>query len=270
MIYDLRNKNKARGQVSLVVLLAAAVITTLGLSLSKKTVLETKIDIDDELQKQAFNSAESGIEYFLGTGVTTAAGKTQYQSLDGKTKAEVTIETIGRATTVDFNELILPGGYQYFWLTGHKSDGEIDYAAYYSGNSVDVCAGSYEGLAGVNYFYREAGIFKVERKMLNFSSGAINGIASSGASGGCVTVSLTGAGTVVPVLVTASPVGTASVNFSLRGTVIFPSQGNEITAVGQAGDLGGEVVKSRVKTLDRYKILPFMLEPMTAGGEIGF
>ncbi|MFA6518663.1 MAG: hypothetical protein WCV93_03405 [Candidatus Shapirobacteria bacterium] len=247
---------KNKGQVSLVVLLAAAVITTLGLSLSKKTVLETKIDIDDELQKQAFNTAESGIEYFLGTGTTTSLGKTEYRSSDGKSRAEVTIETIGNSTTLDFNELILPGKYQYFWLAGHDAGGELNYSSgYYSGSSVSVCAGSYTGLASVNFFYRESGVSKVRREMINFDG-----------AGGCLAVNLTG----VPVLLTVSPVGLSSVNFSLRGTVNFPGQGNQITAVGQAGDLTGEAVKSRVRTLDRYSILPFMLEPLSAMGGIGY
>jgi Tfp pilus assembly protein PilX len=253
---------KNKGQVSLVVLLVAAVITTLGLSLSKKTVLETKIDIDDELQKQAFNTAESGIEYYLGTGTTTALGKSVYTSTDGKTRAEITIEDVGNTTTIDFNELTPPGGYQYFWLVGHDGDGEINEAENYAGGMVNVCVNnSYSEKMAINYYYKEAGSYKVKR-LMGFSDIAVGG------GDQCEEITLVVGAT--SMLITASPLMTSGgVNIKLKGTANFPSQGRLVTAVGQAGDLSNNAIKSRVKTLDRYQVLPFMLEPLSAKGVVG-
>ena len=132
-------------------------------------------------------------------------------------------------------------------------------ANFYSRESVAVCVAGYTGKVEVDYFYREAGVFKVDRKMLDFSGGA-----------NCVNVDLVTGGGVVPLLLTASPVGAQSVNISLEGLTAFPAQGKELTAVGEAGDLTGNTIKSRVKTLDRYKVLPILLEPLSARGEIGY
>lgn len=72
-----------KGQIALIVLLVSAITMTIGLSLSRKTVTETKIQTDQELLKQAFNTAESGVDYYLGTG------KTEYTAPDEKSKADV-------------------------------------------------------------------------------------------------------------------------------------------------------------------------------------
>jgi Tfp pilus assembly protein PilX len=58
------------GQVALIVLIVSAVVLTLGLSTSKRTVTENKITTEEGLLKEAFNVAESGIEYYLSTGST--------------------------------------------------------------------------------------------------------------------------------------------------------------------------------------------------------
>ena len=64
------NKN-SKGQIALVILVISAIVMTIGLSVSKKTVVETKITTDEEQLKQAFNAAESGIDNYLGTGRKT-------------------------------------------------------------------------------------------------------------------------------------------------------------------------------------------------------
>jgi len=52
--------NNQQGQVVLMVLLASALILTLGLSASRQATVETKIDTDQEMLKKAFNAAISG------------------------------------------------------------------------------------------------------------------------------------------------------------------------------------------------------------------
>jgi len=58
---------KNKGQVMLAILLLGTFVMTLGLTISKRTIGEIRIDTDEEMLKDAFNVAESGIDYFLKT-----------------------------------------------------------------------------------------------------------------------------------------------------------------------------------------------------------
>jgi hypothetical protein len=62
---------KQKGQVMLAILLLGTFVMTLGLTISKRTIGEIRIDTDEEMLKDAFNAAESGIDYYQKTNIAT-------------------------------------------------------------------------------------------------------------------------------------------------------------------------------------------------------
>ena len=273
-------KNKQRGQVSLLVLLVAAVITTLGLSVSQKTVLETKIDTDEEALKQAFSSAESGIEYYLGSGAPTTDGKLTYTSPDGKSQAKVEVTALGTSSEIDFGTPVLAGDYEYFWMAPHNEDGSLNLTSgSYGGSQVKLClSNTSSSLAEVVLLYKPlVGETSSLRRVVNFSNSAVNGVNATGQvdcgsnwTGVLVDVDTTGG---TKILLSVSPLG-ASTNMKIQAVGagnVFPSQGSQITAVGEAGnisDVDGDPVRSKVAVQDRYKLLPFLLNPVSAADQV--
>lgn len=58
---------KTKGQVALIVLLMSSLVMVIGLTISRRTVGQVKIDTSLEQYKQAFNAAESGMDLALQT-----------------------------------------------------------------------------------------------------------------------------------------------------------------------------------------------------------
>ena len=260
---------KEKGQVALIVLLVSAVVVTVGLSLSDKAVLETKIDTDEELLKQAFNVAESGIEYYRGMG------STDYATGDDRTSVKVTVSDLGG----DSNEIGLDGYVAenkavFFWMVGHKDDGSIDETDFYGGDSLSICTTvGFDGALKVDYYYKDlVGVYKVKRKGVNLGgSETVSGFSDETADGeGCVDVyddfmeGIPG----TPLLLTAVPIS-GGTELRLVGSAgfPFPVQGEEIRAVGTVDeeDLG---ISQQVRVYDVYRIPAFMLEGITAGGSV--
>lgn len=266
------------GQISLLVLIVAAVVTTLGLSVSQKSVLETKIDTDEEALKQAFSSAESGIEYYLGSGKTPINGKVTYTSPDGKSRAQVEATRLGTESEINFDSPVMAGDYEYFWLAGHDASGALDLNDTYGGNQLKLCVTNVgASLVETVVFYEDAGQYTVSRQVVNFGTASLGGVAPTGHDNclgyGLGVVVATGLPTPTSrrVLLAVSPL-TTSTNMKIMSMFgeVFPSQGNQITAVGEAGNLtniDGSPVRSRVAIQDRYKLLPFLLNPLT--GAVG-
>ena len=239
----MKNKiNKQKGQVVLMVLLASALILTLGLSASKQATIETKIDTDQELLKKAFNAAESGIEYYLGTG------KTQYGT-DTDGKANLNVKTLGDSERLSFGNVTLAGGIDYFWLVGHNADGSLG-TNYYSVNNsgLNVCTVDGSNVTfKIDYFYKNGAAFS--RKSVQQTT-----------SGGCVTnYGITDGDSV---LLTVTPVD-RSVKVEIRGATKFPVQGEEITSTGSV-----QGVNNTVTVLNKYDVPLFMLEAVTSAGEV--
>lgn len=262
-------KNQS-GQVALIVLLVSAITMTIGLSLSRKTVTETKIDTDQELLKQAFNAAESGVDYYLGTG------KTEYTAPDERSKADVVVNEIGGGTSIDSGGLVLENNTFLFWLSSHNDDGSIG-NTFYIGNYVDICVDAgFTGALKIDYFYKNAtGNYKIERKGFYFGGSAPSGVSgfnpkivTTRCSGNSTRFTLTGA---VPLLIAIKPIG-GNTSLSLKSelTVLppFPLQGQEISSTGRAGDLSTAGVNRKVTVLNRYKIPSFLLEAITAHNEV--
>jgi len=231
-----------KGQIALIDLLISAVALTLGLSASKQAVTETRMDLSDELQKQAFNLAEGGIDYYLGTGQTS-------YKIGNSGEVGINITNIGNTTMIDFNEVTLMGTPVYYWLVGHDENDEIDYSDLYDGTSVTICTKDVGVSAKIDYFYRSGSTYSVIRHYENV-----------GKDSDCKNIAVTG----TPLLLAVTPV-TDNGKFTVSGNV-FPAQGKNVTSLGVAG---AEKIKSKVSVRQRYEVPSFMLEGLMSGGNIG-
>jgi Tfp pilus assembly protein PilX len=269
LIFNLKflNKNQSQsGQIALIVLLISAVAMTIGLSVSHRTITETKISNGQELLKKAFNAAESGVDYYLGTG------NTNYVSPDNKSNAQVVVNKIGQSNSLDSDGLVLDGNTSWFWLSGHSDDGSLDTNTIYSGTNVNICVDAgYSKALKIDYFYKDGVNYKVIRKGYNFdtTNSTVSGFNSRSDSPavGCRGISLNLVAGTIPLLITVKPIS-GNTNISINGTSNFPLQGEEINSVGKAGDLTTSGVNMKVKVSNRYKIPSFLLEAITAGNSV--
>jgi len=226
--YKLKIRNYHHGQVAIVVLLISAVMLTLGLSLSKKSTVETKIDTNEELLKEAFNTAESGINYYLGTGITA------YSVPGGVSSANLSIKDIGGGDVLDFGEFVPRNGSEFYWLVNHNDDGSLG-TNYYGAASVDLCRGNFVGAIKVDYFYKSGADYGVLRSGYNFGNVSnlwVNGFTNS--SNECVNISTPNS----PVLLAITPFFNGG-RFHLESIApgVFPIQGIEINSRGRAGEV---------------------------------
>jgi len=260
-----------RGQVALVVLVVSAVVMTLGLSLSKRQVEEGKIDADEELLKKAFNAAESGIDYYLGTG------ETGYTSPGGDSRAEVSVSTLGGGSILDMEEYTVEGKPELFWLVDHSQEGGVSFSGFYEGSSLEVCSNnSFAGSLVVSYFYVDGGVYKIKREgfnlgtvlmVNNFEDKSDIAIDSCGqGEKGVVISSLLEVGT-IPLLLTVEPIFSGA-SLSLKGNADFPIQGKEIESVGMVTASDVAVVTRKVLVKESYQVPSFMLEAITARGSV--
>jgi len=242
-----KNKlNKQSGQVILMVMLASALILTLGLSASRKATVETKIDTDQELLKKAFNAAESGIEYYLGTGSTLYGSA---DSTDGS--ANLSVKSLGDTQKLSFGNVTLSGGVEYFWLVNHVENGGVG-STYYSVSdpTINVCAlgtgatGSFK----IDYFYKTG------------TTMAKSSVVSPVDSTGCVKDFSLAAGN--SMLVTVSPIG-FSPKIEIQGSANFPIQGEEISSTGTVNG-----INNTVTVVNKFDIPTFLLEAVTSGGNV--
>lgn len=269
LIFNLKflNKNQSQsGQIALIVLLISAVTMTIGLSVSRRTITETKISNDQELLKQAFNAAESGVDYYVGTG------KTDYVSPDSKSKAEIMVNKIGQSNSLDSDGLVLNGATSWFWLVGHNDDGSLDTSTVYSGNNINICVDAgYSKALKIDYFYKDGLNYKVIRKGYNFdtANSTVSGFSpkSDSPAVGCRGVNLDLVTGTTPLLITVKPIS-GNTNITINGNSNFPFQGEEINSVGKAGDLTTSGVNMKIKVSNRYKIPSFLLEAVTAGNNV--
>jgi hypothetical protein len=250
------------GQVAIIVLLVSAILMTVGLSLSKTSTVETKIDTNEELLKKAFNAAESGVDFYLSTGGT------QYSAPDSLSSADVVGKDITANNGIlDFGEFTPVNGAEFYWLVNHDENGNIG-STYYGAATVNVCGTGFTGSMEINYFYKSGGSYGVKRSGYNFSSDPskmVNGFAA--ASGDCVSVAISG----TPILIAVTPIfdgGRLYVQNSPDGGV-FPVQGIEINSTGKAGgvstDVGAKVqVNKKINVARRYEFPSFMLNGVTS------
>lgn len=257
--------NKNKGQVALVVLIISAIIMTIGLSVSKKSVLETKITTDEESLKQAFNAAESGIDYYLGTGITS------FTSTD-KSQAEVRTSSIGGGrASVNLDKLILRNNDSYTWFIGHRDDGSLDPGSNMNGlSSVSVCVdNAFNGALKVDYFYMSGGNYNVLRGGYNVGNVPVSGFTNNAFSGGCSaggmkSISFNVPPATTPLLLVVKPINDDThIVVDATGGGNFPSQGVQISSTGTAAQ-----VSRKINIINQYQIPDFMLDAVTATGNV--
>lgn len=234
-----------KGQVAIIALLVSALMLSLGLTMSKRETTEIKINTNDELLKKAFDTAESGINYYLGTGGTN------YTSPGGNSFALITATNIGVGTTIDFGVFIPKGGSESYWLVNHLVNGDIG-TSYYGGSSVIVCSNSYTGSVEAVLLYSTG----VTRSMLNINND-------------CKIVYMVGS----PIFLAIIPISSGG-KFYIEsdGSNSFSSQGIEINSEGNAGvasvGVNATMASKKLNIVKRYKLPGFMVSGMMAEGLI--
>ncbi len=267
--------DRSGGQVALVVLLISAVVLTLGLSISRKTVVETRIDTDEELLRQAFNTAESGVDYYLSTGETRV-------SLEDGSSASINTSNIGEGSGVlDFDEVTTANQNSVFWMSGHDEDGIIQLSGgtYFNGDSVRLCVNdSFVGAVKVDYFYYDSGTssFNVKRMGYNINSSNYiqNYIDRTPSNGSCSARSsmkqidvtgLLGSSTSRSLMMAVTPLGGSTRLVVSSASGVFPSQGEEIIGTGTVTtEAASGTVTSMVRVYNKYRIPSFMLDAVTS------
>jgi hypothetical protein len=261
-----------KGQVAIIVLLVSAAVMTLGLSISKKTVIDTKIDTSEEQLKQAFNTAESGIDYYLGTG------STKFVAPDSQSVADVVVKNVGQGTTINFNQYNLVNKSQEYWMMGHLASGSMDQSTYYGGSSLSICVeNAFNGALRVDYFYLDAGsAYQVYHAGYNFSSGYVNGFTDLSPlppTGGCTTgyreISLSTplGGGIKPILLSVRPMRTGTKMYILGSGSVFPIQGIELSSTGKVGD-ATTGVNRKINVTRLYQVPGFALDAVTTFGSV--
>lgn len=247
-----------KGQVAIIVMLVSALMITVGLSLSKKTTVETKIDFNEEALKKAFNAAESGIDYYLATGLTA------YRSSDNLSEANVVSENIGGANQLDFNEFTPQNGVQYFWLTDHESDGSLG-LGYYS-NTFQICTkNNFSGSLEISRYYLNGGVYGVKRYGYDFdNANQVNQFEDNFADD--CTPNIDSEGNTI--LVAVTPIFSGG-EIYMSGPVNFPIQGEKINSTGSAGVIFGEAevdskINKRLIVERRYRFPYFLLSAVVS------
>lgn len=256
-----RERKNEKGQIILIVLLTSAVVATIGLAASKTAIKETAISYYEELAQQAFNAAESGIAVYKSNE------QTNYVAPDSKSSADVSTNDLGGGSEISSEGLVLSFNNFLFWLVNHDTNGDIG-SSYYAGNSVNICVDdTFDKALKIDYFYKNLASYQVLRKGYNFDNGStVDGFELKAGKGGCVTLDIIGS----PLMIATTPIG-GSTKITLKATPgnDFPVQGEEIVSVGRAGDINSKTsVNTQIRELINYKIPSFMLEAITAGGNV--
>lgn len=277
--------NQSSGQALLIILLVMAVVLTIGLSVVSRSVTDIKISEQTEDSARAFSAAEAGIEQALligGSGdlslSTTNDTRVKFNTIEVSEGAGWYIYP--SAVSTDQIVTVWLGNYDNatgVYTFGYTGNG----LRVYWGNSGTVNNISSTPAMEVSIYYKDGTDYKVGKYMLDPYSGRITdpafcvpggskctGVSSfvySGAGesmGGqnfpfAATLDLTN---FTPLPATRYPlfarlrllystnkshfVGVAA---SGTGTLTFPSQGKDITAVGTAGDTSRKVNVFRPK-----------------------
>jgi hypothetical protein len=242
---------KNKGQISIIVLLVSAVMLTLGMSMSKQESVQIKINTNDELLKKAFDAAESGINYYLGTGATN------YSSPDSNSFADINTTKISEGSdTIDFGEFVPAGNSESYWLVNHLDTGELG-TNYYTGASVNVCSNNYSGNVKVDYFYKIGDSFKLRRYVKSISSN-------------CASINIIGN----PILLSITPLADVGGKFYIKSDdsgSTFASQGFDLSSEGRAGgtEAGANFQASKKLTIRQRYLMPgFLISGLMADGSV--
>lgn len=244
----IKNNEQNYGQIAIIILLASAILLTLGLSASKITTSETKIETDEESLKTAFNTAESAINNYI------SGDRSKNYSVSGS-GATIVSTSIGDANSISSNGQVLAGNNQLFWLVSHNSDGIIG-STYYN-SDFKITADNSNIALKIDYFYIDnSSAYQVNR----FGCYAGSDTNLVGFSGDCTNISVANK---KPLLVSVTPLG-GSAKITISGSSNFPVQGEDIISNSSTND----GVKTQIKTRYIYEFPAFMLDAVTAKGNV--
>lgn len=253
---------RQNGQIAIVVLLISAIVMTIGLSVSRRTVVETKISTDEEQLKQAFNTAESGIDYYLKTN------KVGYTASDNS-QANVQVEDVGVGQTIDLGGKVLANKTRLFWLASHTPTGGIDPNNFYGGTRLSLCLDTgFVGAIKIDYFYKVSGsTYEVWRSGFNIGGHTVTNYPNKILTSGCIDIDgnipLLGGGELgyEPLLLAVRPIGMSTkMVLEGHGNFDFQSQGQNITSTGTVGNNVSQVVKE----FSQYQVPTFMIDGLSA------
>ena len=133
------NYKNEKGQALLIVLLAMAVILTIVLSISSRSITEIKMSEYEESSARALSAAEAGIEEVLIAG----------SDLSGTLPNNATYTTTVKLITPSGNAFVYPEGIEAgesvaFWFVSHNPDGDLICTgeACFQGDKMRFCWGS--------------------------------------------------------------------------------------------------------------------------------
>ncbi|HRT40226.1 MAG TPA: hypothetical protein P5299_02650 [Candidatus Woesebacteria bacterium] len=260
---QLKIRNYSGGQMVLMILLVGAVVMTIALSLSKKTVTDIKIDTDEELSKKAFDTAESGIDYYRRT-----ATPIYYAADEGGTRvAEVTAAPLEVSGDYTFEKETAAGHSGYFWLVDHLDDGSLG-SGYFHGK-LEVCLQTgFAGALKIDYFYKEGDDFKVKRYGYNIGNDPDKRV--EGFEDGVDTCSKElDFSSTNSILLAVTPVfSPGKITIRRIEGDDFPAQGEEIVSTGKAGDIDNLPINRTVRIVNQYQVPGFLLEAISAEGSV--
>ncbi|HOG37794.1 MAG TPA: pilus assembly PilX N-terminal domain-containing protein [Candidatus Woesebacteria bacterium] len=252
-------KKNRQAQVAIIALLVSAVVMVVGLTFSKMTTVETRIDTNEEALRDAFNAAESGIDYYLRTGSQT------YTVPTSTAKAEISVRSLGNEVVLDFGEYTPEGESEFYWLVNHTATGLG--SNYFGGNQITVRHKGIDGSVVINVFFRRGSGFGVKRYGYNFSNNADKRVNNFIDAIGNQSVTISPIPT-NPVLMTVTPIFSGA-NLSIASVgVTFPAQGEEISSVGKVGEIGAGQVSKKVVIQQRYRLPNFFLDALSSEASV--
>jgi len=261
---------KQKGQASLVVLLMLALASTVGLITSRNVLTDIQMTKVQEEAIRAFSAAEAGMEKALYSWQT---GETIPEEVTLETgKAQLSAEELGKnQTSFVFPHQTEAGDFNIVWLTAHSGDGEIDELNYYEGSALNICWQEDSALELALFYKSTTDTYKTASwatdavvRDNNFDTDI-----GSGCAGLNYSKQLTfPADTAIPLFLVVkvyyqdTQLGAEAVGEG----VVFPSQGQQITSVGEV-EKGEEVVSRRLRVFQSWDLPPFVfLEPLFSRG----
>ena len=241
----------SKGQIAIIILLASAIVLTLGLSASKSAITDTKVDTDEELLKEAFNTAESAINNYLDNSETI-------YSTEGS-EATINASPIGGeddTKSLSSEGKVLANTNQLFWLVNHDNN-KIGETYYQSDFKIET--DNPDVALKIDYFYIDAsGVYQVDRFGCYTGSDTQHFV---GFTHNCSNyISITNKNSL---LVSVTPLG-GSAKITISGNSVFPSQGEEITATSTTDNN----IKTQIKTRYVYQFPSFFIDAITAKNAI--
>lgn len=237
------------GQVLLIILLALAVATTIGLGIIGRSSTDVSISNRIEESARAFSAAEAGIERALSEGQNIPQGTVLTQGVT----YGVNVTTQGGVGLFQFPKKTSLGTVETLWLATHDpGTGQLDTdpANDYSGSSLGICWTNESTVPAlsVSIFYLTGGNYQTYRTVWDPSPAASgrpipNATGASGPGGGC---NVTGATNLYSATLSLAGFGASDTLLAMRLQPIFsdtqiyinpdaelPLQGTRVESVGE-------------------------------------